>query len=192
LMLHGSGPGASGYSKFKDNFPVLAEHGYHVIIPDYIGYGLTSKPTDFQYKVDAQVEILRELMAHVGAGKLAIVGNSLGGWFAIHHALQYPQEVQKLIVMAPGGLEPAEQFVSQMEGLKELFRIPIERDFSIPSMRNLFNLFMFDPTDVSDTVLAERLEIAREQPPEVYTTMGGTVAASVARRRSYRDAPWWP
>ena len=175
LMLHGSGPGASGYSNFKGNFPFLAEHGYHVIIPDYLGYGLSSKPADFQYKVDPQVELLRELMAYVGAAKLAIVGNSLGGWFALHHAIQYPEEVEKIIVMAPGGTEPPEQFVGQMEGLRELFRIPAERDFSVSSMRKLFNLFMYEPADVPDIVLAERLEIAREQPPEVYTTMGGTL-----------------
>ena len=176
LLLHGSGPGASGYTNFKGNFPVLAEQGYHVIVPDYLGYGLSSKPTNFQYKVDPQVEMLRELAAHTGARTLAIVGNSLGGWFAIHHAIHYPAEVAKLIVMAPGGLEPPEKFVAEMEGLRELFRIPTERDFSVRAMRNLFNLFMNEPSDFSDAILAERLEIARQQPLEVFTTLGGTVA----------------
>ncbi|MDB5582378.1 MAG: 3-oxoacyl-ACP reductase [Bradyrhizobium sp.] len=175
LMLHGSGPGASGYTNFKGNFPFLADHGYHVVVPDYLGYGLSDKPADFLYKVDAQVELLRELLAHVGATTLAIVGNSLGGWLAMHHALAYPAEVEKLIVMAPGGLEPPEKFVPDMEGLRELFRIPTQRDFSIPSMRKLFDLFVYERADVSDMVLSERLEIARLQPPEVYTTMGGTV-----------------
>lgn len=175
LLLHGSGPGAGGYTNFKANFPVLADHGHHVIVPDYLGYGLSSKPADFQYKVDAQVELLRELATHVGARRLAIVGNSLGGWFAIHHAIHYPAEVAKLIVMAPGGLEPPEQFVSDMEGLRELFRIPTERDFSVAAMRNLFNMFMNEPGEFSDAILAERLEIARQQPVEVFTTLGGTV-----------------
>lgn len=177
LMLHGSGPGASGYTNFNGNFPFLGDHGYHVIVPDYLGYGLSSKPADFQYKVDAQVELMRELVAHTGARTLVIVGNSLGGWFAIHHAIHYPAEVSKLIVMAPGGLEPPENFVQQMEGLSEMFRIPLERDFSIETMRKLFNLFMFEPAGVTDQILSERLEIARQQPVEVYTTLGGTVTA---------------
>lgn len=175
LMLHGSGPGASGYTNFKGNFPFLADNGYHVIVPDYLGYGLSSKPTDFEYKVDVQVELLRELVGHTGAATLVIVGNSLGGWFAIHHAIHYPAEVAKLIVMAPGGLEAPEQFVPEMEGLRELFRIPTERDFNVASMRNLFNLFMHERADFSDVVLSERLEIARQQPVEVFTTLGGTV-----------------
>ena len=177
LMLHGSGPGASGYTNFKGNFPCLAEQGYHVIVPDYLGYGLSSKPADFQYRVENQVELMRELAAHTGADTLVIVGNSLGGWFAIHHAIHYPGEVAKLIVMAPGGLEPPENFVAQMEGLSELFRIALERDFSIEAMRRLFDLFMYEPAGVTDQVLAERLEIAREQPVEVYTTLGGTVTS---------------
>lgn len=175
LMLHGSGPGASGYSNFKGNFPFLAKHGYHVVIPDYIGYGLSSKPADYQYRVENQVPALRELLEHLGVRKVAIVGNSLGGWFALNHAINYPDEVAKLIVMAPGGLEPPEKFVPHMEGLRELFRIPRERDFSTQAMRHLFSLFMFEARDVTDTVLAERLEIARMQPPEVYSTMGGEV-----------------
>ncbi len=176
LMLHGSGPGASGYSNFKGNFPYLAEHGHHVVIPDYIGYGLSSKPADFVYRVENQVGLLRELLRHCGITKVSIIGNSLGGWFALHHAIHHPDEVASLVVMAPGGLEPPEKFVAQMKGLTELFRIPMERDFSIPAMRNLFNLFMYDAADVTDIVLEERLEIARTQPVEVYATLGGEVA----------------
>jgi len=120
------------------------------------------------------VDLLRELVAHTGAKSLAIVGNSLGGWFAIHHAIHHPAEVEKLVVMAPGGLEPPEDFVPHMEGLRELFRIPTERDFRVEAMRHLFNLFMEEPADISDVVLEERLEIARQQPVEVFSTMGGT------------------
>jgi 4,5:9,10-diseco-3-hydroxy-5,9,17-trioxoandrosta-1(10),2-diene-4-oate hydrolase len=176
LFLHGSGPGASGYTNFQRNFPLLADNGFHTITPDMVGYGLSSKPADFIYSADNQVAVLRELAAHVGAKKLAIVGNSLGGWFAMHYAINFPSEVEKIIVMAPGGLEEGEKFIPHMEGLRELFRIPRERDFSIPSMRHLFSLFMFEPADVPDKSLAERLEIAREQPLEVFTTLGGPVA----------------
>jgi len=72
LLLHGSGPGASGYSNFKGNFPFLAEQGYHCIIPDCLGYGLSSKPVDFIYSADNQVELLRELLTHIGASKVSV------------------------------------------------------------------------------------------------------------------------
>lgn len=176
VMLHGSGPGASGYSNFKDNYPLFEKVGHHVIIPDYIGYGLSSKPADFVYRVENQVPVLRELYAHTGATKVSVVGNSLGGWFALYQAIRHPEEVDKIIVMAPGGLEDPSLFVSQMEGLRELFRIPMERDFTVPAMRKLFDLFTYDAADVTDIVLEERLEIARQQPVEVYSTLGGEVS----------------
>lgn len=176
IMLHGSGPGASGYSNFKDNYPLFEKAGYHVIIPDYVGYGLSSKPADFVYRVENQVPVLRELYAHAGATKVSIIGNSLGGWFALYHAINHPEEVDKIVLMAPGGLEDPSLFVAQMEGLKELFRIPMERDFTVPAMRKLFDLFMHDAADVTDVVLEERLEIARQQPVEVYSTLGGVVS----------------
>ena len=39
IFIHGSGPGASGHSNFKQNYPVFAEAGYRVIVPDLPGYG---------------------------------------------------------------------------------------------------------------------------------------------------------
>ena len=39
VWLHGSGPGASGFSNFKGNYPFFAERGYRVIVPDTLGYG---------------------------------------------------------------------------------------------------------------------------------------------------------
>ena len=33
LFLHGSGPGASGYSNFRRNYPVYATQGFHELVP---------------------------------------------------------------------------------------------------------------------------------------------------------------
>lgn len=43
LMLHGGGPGASGWSNFKQNLPVLTSH-FRVLLMDQPGFGLTDKP----------------------------------------------------------------------------------------------------------------------------------------------------
>ena len=39
VFIHGSGPGASGHSNFKQNYPVFEKFGYRVIVPDLPGYG---------------------------------------------------------------------------------------------------------------------------------------------------------
>jgi 4,5:9,10-diseco-3-hydroxy-5,9,17-trioxoandrosta-1(10),2-diene-4-oate hydrolase len=42
LFLHGSGPGASGYSNFRRNYPYFAGRGFRAIVPDTIGFGHSS------------------------------------------------------------------------------------------------------------------------------------------------------
>ena len=105
LWLHGSGPGASGWSNFKANAEALAEHGYQSILVDSIGYGLSDKPTDVNYGLGFMADCAADVMAELGHETYAIVGNSQGGAQAIWIALNHPERVQKLILMAPGGLE---------------------------------------------------------------------------------------
>ena len=104
LFLHGSGPGASGYSNFRHNFPVMAEAGYHVIVVDYLGYGHSDKPKDFTYSTENQVQMLHELVHQLGVRQVIPIGNSLGGFYGHAYALTYPNEVPKIISMAPGGV----------------------------------------------------------------------------------------
>jgi len=49
VFIHGSGPGASGGSNFRENIDAFVEAGYRVILPDLIGYGASSKPEGIDY-----------------------------------------------------------------------------------------------------------------------------------------------
>jgi 4,5:9,10-diseco-3-hydroxy-5,9,17-trioxoandrosta-1(10),2-diene-4-oate hydrolase len=111
LFLHGSGPGASGYSNFKRNYPFLAERGFRVLVPDTLGFGHSSKPDDVDYTLDFLSGILERFLAGVGVTECAVVGNSHGGALAISLALRRPELVKKLILMAPGGLETREVYM---------------------------------------------------------------------------------
>ncbi|MBN7822839.1 alpha/beta fold hydrolase, partial [Bowmanella yangjiangensis] len=51
VFIHGSGPGASGHSNIKQNYPQLAAAGHRVIVPDLPGYGASDKP-ETQYTLD--------------------------------------------------------------------------------------------------------------------------------------------
>ena len=46
LMLHGGGPGASGFSNYSRNIEVLAAR-FRVVVPDMPGYGRSSKGVNF-------------------------------------------------------------------------------------------------------------------------------------------------
>ena len=44
VFIHGSGPGASGASNFRDNIDAFVAAGHRVILPDLIGYGAYRSP----------------------------------------------------------------------------------------------------------------------------------------------------
>ncbi|MBW2190820.1 MAG: alpha/beta fold hydrolase [Deltaproteobacteria bacterium] len=105
LFAHGSGPGASGWSNFKGNYPFFAEHGYRTIVPDTMGYGYSTKPEDGAFSLDDVAAQYKALLDALGVDRAIVVGNSQGGAIAITMALNYPTLVDKLVLMAPGGLE---------------------------------------------------------------------------------------
>ena len=105
IFLHGAGGGASGYSNFKGNYPEFAKAGYRTIVPDLLGYGLSSKPDIAQYDLDFFVAGVKGMVDTLGLKNITLLGNSLGGAVALGYALAYPDEVSRLILMAPGGVE---------------------------------------------------------------------------------------
>jgi 4,5:9,10-diseco-3-hydroxy-5,9,17-trioxoandrosta-1(10),2-diene-4-oate hydrolase len=167
LFLHGSGPGASGYSNFRRNYPMMAEAGYHVVVVDYIGFGHSDKPKGFVYSTGNQVGILHELMEQLGARQVVPVGNSLGGFYGIAYALAYPDEVPRLICMAPGGIHE-ECVRPSSPGLQAMVAAVAKQDFNAKNFRELLTLIVKDPRHLTDDVINERLPIAQTQPIEVY------------------------
>lgn len=64
VLLHGGGPGASGWSNFARNIPVLAEH-FHVLCVDQPGYGKSDKPTEHPQYFVHSATALKDLLDHL-------------------------------------------------------------------------------------------------------------------------------
>ncbi len=79
--------------------------GYGVLIPDQIGFGKSSKPTNYQYSFSALAQNTKFLLDSLGIEKTVIVGHSMGGMLASRFTLQYPENTEKLILINPIGLE---------------------------------------------------------------------------------------
>ena len=171
VFLHGSGPGASGYSNFHLNFPFFAELGYHVLIPDYLGYGLSDKPTDIAYTSAMHVETLRELLNSKDVSKAVLIGNSLGGAISFQYALTYPEQVAKLVTMGPGGVEDPALWAGQMSGLVCMGAFIGQRKTDRESFRELLHHIVASPETITEEVLDSRQPVWLEQPIEVFSTM---------------------
>ncbi|MHC5348802.1 alpha/beta fold hydrolase [Metapseudomonas furukawaii] len=171
VFIHGSGPGASGQSNFKQNYPVFADAGYRAIVPDLPGYGASDKP-ETTYSLDFFVDALRGVLDALDIGRCVLVGNSLGGAIALKLALDAPQRVSRLVLMAPGGLMEKEQYYLQMEGIQKMAAAFAGGELNdAEGMRRLLALQLFDASLISDETVAERVAVVRQQPRCVLGTM---------------------
>jgi len=162
LFAHGSGPGASGWSNFKGNYPFLAEHGYRTIVPDTMGYGYSTKPEEGAFSLDDVAAQYKALLDALGVDRAIVVGNSQGGAIAITMALNYPKLVDKLVLMAPGGLETRETYM-EMEGIKAMIRVLYKEGISKETIRKIFTLQLHDESKITDEVIEERYQVAMTQ-----------------------------
>lgn len=90
---------------WKTTAQLLQSHGFGVLIPDQIGFGKSSKPTQYQYSFATLANNTRQLLSSLGIEKSIIVGHSMGGMLATRFALLYPDTSEKLVLINPIGLE---------------------------------------------------------------------------------------
>ncbi len=170
LWLHGSGPGASGYSNFKGNYPEFAQAGYRNIVLDLPGFGRSDKPTDAQYNLNFFVSALDGFLQALDIESCTLLGNSLGGAIALGQALSKPSTVERLILMAPGGVEERETYFA-MEGIRKMVEVYGQGPMGVEQMRTVMSLQLFDASQLDDAILAERAAVAVTQPANLFTTM---------------------
>ena len=170
LWLHGSGPGASGYSNFKGNYPQFVAAGFRNLVVDLPGFGRSDKPEDAQYNLDFFVNAMSGFLKAVGVKRATLLGNSLGGAIALGLALAEPERVEKLILMAPGGVEDRETYF-KMVGIQRMVELYNAGPLGIEQMRRIMSLQLFDSSQLEDSLLAERVAVAVHHPRNLFTTM---------------------
>ena len=170
VWLHGSGPGASGFSNFKGNYPAFAQAGYRNIVLDLPGFGRSDKPTDVNYDLDFFVSSLQGFLDKVGIDRCTLLGNSLGGAIALGAALAYPVRVEKLVLMAPGGVEERESYF-KMPGILRMVEVFAQGPMGVEEMRHVMSLQLFDSSQLDENLLKERVAVAVTQPANLFSTM---------------------
>jgi pimeloyl-ACP methyl ester carboxylesterase len=76
---------------------------YTVLAPDLIGHGDSAAPRG-DYSLGAHAASIRDLMAAIGIDRATIVGHSLGGGVAMQFFYQFPQRIDRLVLVSSGGL----------------------------------------------------------------------------------------
>jgi pimeloyl-ACP methyl ester carboxylesterase len=107
VLLHGRNFPSSYWAPV---IHTLSQSGYHVVVPDQIGFGKSSKPTG-ELHFDTLARNTMILLDHLHIAKADIVAHSLGGMLAVRIARAFPDRVERLVLTAPIGLEDYRQYV---------------------------------------------------------------------------------
>ena len=76
---------------------------HRVVIPDLFGHGASEKPVG-DYSLGAHAAALRDLLDQLGVERVTLVGHSLGGGIAMQFCYLFPDRVERLVLVASGGL----------------------------------------------------------------------------------------
>jgi pimeloyl-ACP methyl ester carboxylesterase len=99
VLIHGI-TGSS--DTWLDLIDELAEE-HTVVAPDLLGHGESAKPRG-DYSLGAYASGIRDLLAALGHDRATVVGHSLGGGVAMQMAYQFPERVERLVLVSSGGL----------------------------------------------------------------------------------------
>ena len=156
VMLHGSGPGASGWANFNRNIEPLVEAGYRVILMDCPGWSKSDPIVCTGSRSDLNGRALKGLLDAIGLDKVHIIGNSMGGHSAVAFALANPKRVGKLVLMGGGTGGPSQFVPMPTEGIKliqALYREP-----SVENLKRMMAVFVYDSSGLTEELYQTRLD----------------------------------
>ena len=156
VMLHGSGPGASGWANFNRNIESLVGAGYRVILMDCPGWSKSDPIVCTGSRSDLNARALKGLLDGLGLDKVHIIGNSMGGHSAVAFALANPARVGKLVLMGGGTGGPSQFVPMPTEGIKLLQGL--YREPTIDNLKKMMAVFVFDSSSLTEELFQARLD----------------------------------
>lgn len=125
LLLHGKNFVAMYWEQTAND---LAKAGYRVIMPDQIGFGKSSKPTNIQYSFQLLAQNTKAILDKEKISKVNVLGHSMGGMLATRFTLMFPETVEKLILENPIGLEDWKTVVPY-QNVDDWYATEIKQDY---------------------------------------------------------------
>lgn len=149
LLLHGSGPGVTGWRNFRGNLGVFAED-FRCLILEFPGFGVSD---DFGgHPMVTALEAVGRFVDALGLDRVDIIGNSMGGGVALNYAIAQPNKVGKLVTI--GGIGKNIFSPGPGEGIKLL------QEFTENPTRSRLiewlHSMVYDPALVTEELIEER------------------------------------
>ncbi len=183
VLCHGGGPGSSGYAGFRFMLPALGEH-FRVYAPDQVSYGLTdTRP--HAWPVNGHQSLVDHVADFIDAlclDEVMLAGNSQGAYVAVKYALDHPEKVKKLFLIASGTISRAMGTpMPDSAGRRAMAAF----DGTAPAMRRFLEAIIVDKSTITDELVNER--VAAASRPGMAES---TEAFAAATKRLDKDPNW--
>lgn len=105
VFVHGLGASAAPYFTPAATHPALA--GRRTLMVDLLGFGVSDRPVDFDYTMEAHADALAAVLDGAGVEGAEVVAHSMGGTVAVLLAVRHPRLVSSL-VLVDANLDPVQ------------------------------------------------------------------------------------
>ncbi len=155
LLLHGSGPGVTGWRNFRGNLGFFAER-YRCLVLEFPGFGVSD---DFggHPMLDAQAAVPAFVDA-LGLERVDVIGNSMGGGVGINFAINHRDRIGKLVTI--GGIGTNIFSSGPSEGIRLLQEFT--EDPTRQRLIDWLNSMVYDPALVTEQLIDERFALATD------------------------------
>lgn len=162
VLLHGGGVDSALIS-WSEILPGLAAQ-HRVIAPDLPGYGQSDKPW-VEYSMAYYLDFLRRFLDALQLEKVSLAGLSLGGGIALGFTLDFPERVEKLVLVDSYGILsylPYHKltYFYVHTPLNEFSYWVLKRDRNL--VRQSLTAGIYDPANITDEMLDEVLRAVRD------------------------------
>jgi pimeloyl-ACP methyl ester carboxylesterase len=100
VFVHGL---AGQWQNWIENLPRLARDR-RVIASDLPGFGMSPMPADGEVSIQGYGRVIQRFCETLGLDRIALVGNSMGGFITAEVTIQDPERVERLVLISAAGL----------------------------------------------------------------------------------------
>lgn len=155
LLLHGSGPGVTGWRNYRGNLSFFAKH-FRCLVLEFPGFGVSD---DFggHPMLDAQGSVVAFADA-LGLDRVDVIGNSMGGGVGINFAIHHGDRLGKLITIGGIGVNIFSPGPSEGIRLLQAFTEDPTRQRLVDWLHSM----VYDPDLVTEELIEERWALATD------------------------------
>lgn len=154
LLIHGFGGSATNWLPV---IPSISED-YRVVAVDLKGFGFSEKKRDEDFSHPSQVKFLNSFVEELNLEKFSIVGHSMGGNIATMYTQEYPEKIEKLVLVSAAVLTKEEVDILRSNALKvldwpilrEYVRVFLKFGFNESRVKRVFNSAMHKEVEVDE------------------------------------------